>query len=199
MPASLPGLTGVGRAANMPELAVDVAAFGMHSVHHFSPCVHLLLCVDSRRMRKPAFIHVPSHYLRCAQSIVTNSILTCFIAGHALPWWNIPPSSYVVNSELTCITDLARKLVLSTGALPFHSGLACIDYTAPTIPLQIVREEFFFTQFDDTAFQLSHSMILHNSLRMAELISLESTLYNFQSTYEIFTFITFTKGARELH
>lgn len=43
----------MGRSANMPNLAEDEGAFGMHSIHHSSPCFYMLIGEDPRRMREP--------------------------------------------------------------------------------------------------------------------------------------------------
>jgi hypothetical protein len=48
------GLTGVGGAADVPDLAVDVGALGVHRVHHLPPRLHLLVRVNPRRVHEPA-------------------------------------------------------------------------------------------------------------------------------------------------
>jgi hypothetical protein len=47
-------LTSMGGAADVPELAEDDAALGVHGGDDAPPCFHLLLRPDPRRMREPA-------------------------------------------------------------------------------------------------------------------------------------------------
>lgn len=54
-------LTEMGGSANMPNLAEDVGAFGMHSIHHFSPCFYMLIGEDPRRMHEPTTPNPPNH------------------------------------------------------------------------------------------------------------------------------------------
>lgn len=54
------GLTFVGGPTNVPDLAVNVAALDMHSVHYFPPRIHLFFGENSWRVRETAsHKHIP--------------------------------------------------------------------------------------------------------------------------------------------